>query len=247
MEVTDAFRLFFKGLARHAPGTDEATLRALEACEGLPDHPVVYDMGAGTGAATLVLAEELEATVIAVDQLSESLEALATRAERRGIEDYVETLEEDFTDLDIEPGTVDLIWSEGSAYAAGWKDALDSWRPHLKPGGYVAATDCVWLTDERPPEAVEFWATEYPEMTTTQERIERARDAGFDVVETFELPREAWADFYGPLRQRMVLVQGSEAADDMQDVAEEVAEEVQIWERYGDAWNYVFFVLRRRE
>jgi serine/threonine-protein kinase HipA len=246
MEVSDAFRLFFKGLARHAPGSDESTLRALNACD-LPESPVVYDMGAGTGASTLVLAESLQSKVVAVDLLDESLEALRLRAERRGIDDLVETRTVDFSELDIEDGSVDLIWSEGAIYHLGWAEGLRTWRPLLKQGGYLVASDCVWLTDDRPDEAVDFWAEEYPGMTTTQAHIERARDAGFEVVETFELPRDAWADYYGPLRQRAALVLGSDAADDMQEVAEGVSEEVRIWEEHGHTWNYVFFVLRRPE
>jgi serine/threonine-protein kinase HipA len=244
MEVSDAFRLFFKGLARHAPGTDPATLRALGACD-LPERPVVYDLGAGTGSSTLVLVEELQAGVVAVDLMEESLQALQTRAERRGIDSLVTTLQADFMKLDIEPESVDLIWSEGAIYSVGWEAGLLSWRRHLRRGGFLVASDCVWLTDEPADEAAEFWAHEYPGMSTTQDHLERARDAGFDIVETFELPRDAWADYYGPLRQRAALVLGSDAAEDMQEVARGVTEEIRIWEEHGHAWNYVFFVLRR--
>lgn len=244
MPPNDAFLLFFRGLARHAPGSDEATLRALAECE-LPTDPVVYDFGAGTGSSTLLLAEQLQSKVRAVDQLPRSLEELQVRAERRGINEWVETVEADFNNLDLEPKSVDLIWSEGVIYMPGWDAALRDWRPYLREDGYLVVTDAVWVTDERPAEAVEFWSHEYPDMTTVPELAQKARDAGFDVVDTFELPRGAWADYYGPLAQRAALVLSSDPADEMREIAETVQTEIRIWEEHGHAVNYVFFVLRR--
>lgn len=244
MSTNDAFMLFFKGLARHAPGADESTLTALAACE-LPPDPVICDLGAGTGSSALVLAEHLQTKVVAVDQISNSLDELQTRADRRGYGHLIETVEGDFLALDVEPGSVDLIWSEGAIYAVGWDAALEAWRPLLRPGGYVVVTDCVWVTDERPAEAVEFWSREYPEMTTAAALAEFAGNAGFEVVDTFELPRRAWADYYGPLGQRVALVNSGDPSDEMREVADAVEVEIAVWETHGHAFNYAFFVLRR--
>ena len=40
---------------------------------------------------------------------------------------------------------VDLIWAEGSAYIMGFEQAYRSWRRLLRRGGYLAATELVWL------------------------------------------------------------------------------------------------------
>lgn len=240
----DAYKLFFRGLARQAPGADAATLQALESVE-LPDEPVIYDLGAGTGSSALVLAEELDTKVIAVDQMRESLDALELRAERREIADLIEAVEADVFELDLEPESVDLIWSEGAIYAFGWKRALEACRAALKPGGWLVVTDCVWVSEERPDEAVAFWESEYPQMTTTQNLVDMAESAGFEVVETFEMMRHAWADYYGPLRQRVALVESSEPAEDLQEVVDAVAEEIRVFEDHGHTWNYVFFVMKR--
>ncbi len=242
--VNDAFKLFFRGLARQAPGADAATLHALEHVE-LPDDPVIYDMGSGTGSSALVLAEELEQKVVAVDQMRESLDALKLRAERRGIESFIETIEADSLALELANQSVDLIWAEGSIYAMGWDRALGKWHKALAEGGWLAVTDCVWVTEDRPAEAVEFWENEYPGMATRDELVSRAEESGFEVVETFEMMRHAWADYYGPLRQRLALVESSEPAEDLRKVVDEVAEEIRIFEEYGHAWNYMFFVMRR--
>ena len=244
MTANDAFLLFFRGLARHAPGADEATLRALELCE-LPDAPVVYDFGAGTGSSTLVLAEALQSEVVAVDLLARSLDEAVTRAERRGIEEWVETLQGDFMELDIEPGSVDLIWSEGAIYSVGWERALEAWAEHLTDGGYLVASDAVWVDDRRPDDALEFWNREYPAMKTEDEIRALATSKGYEVVATFELPAHAWSDYYGPLAQRVALVDSSDPSDEMREVVDAVREEIDVWETHGHVVDYVFFVLRR--
>lgn len=244
MDLTDSFLLFFRGLARHAPGADDATLEALSHCD-LPDAPVVYDLGAGTGSSTLVLAEHLQTKVVAVDQLERSLEEAATRAERRGIDEFVDTVVGDFMELSVEPESVDLIWSEGAVYAAGWSEALDYWHGLLKDGGYLVVTDCVWATDDRPAAAVEFWDREYPEMATVEDRTTGAREAGFEVVTTFPLPPHAWSQYYGPLAQRVALVDSSEPSDEMRVVVDAVRTEIEVWEAHGAAVDCVFFILRR--
>lgn len=244
MATNDAFMLFFKGLARHAPGDDDATLTALAACE-LPASPTIYDLGAGTGSSTLILAEQLETRVVAVDQMQQSLDELATRAERRGIDQWVDTLNADFMHLDVVPGTVDLIWCEGSIYAPGWESALESWGGLLRDGGYLVVTDCVWATDEPPQPAAEFWAREYPGMKRSADITALATASGFELVTSFPLPPHAWSDYYGPLAQRVALVESSGAAAEMKDVAAAVKEEVEMWEEHGQAVDYVFFVLRR--
>ena len=101
------------------------------------------------------------------------------------------------------------------------------------------------MTDERPEEAVEFWESEYPSMRTPAEVEELAVDHGFEVVKTFELSPRGWADYYGPLSQRVALVNSSGADDDMLAVVESVEREIEMWEEHGHAVNYVFFVLRK--
>jgi hypothetical protein len=40
-------------------------------------------------------------------------------------------------DLPFEPGSFDLLWSEGAAHIMGVSEALAAWRPLLRMGGYV--------------------------------------------------------------------------------------------------------------
>ncbi len=236
------FLLFFRGLARHAPGTEQATLRALRACD-LPDDPVVWDLGAGTGASTLVLAEALDAPIHAVDLLAPSLEALATRAERRGLAG-VETHQVDALQLDLEPESVDLMWCEGAIYTMGWRAALEAWTPALKTGGHLVVSDAVW--GEAPTARTrEFWASEYPGISTADEVVARADAAGFDMVEQFAIGADGWNEYYAPLLQRVTLVLDQSPSEELQKIAREVQREIEVYDRDPGGVDYTFFVMRK--
>ena len=101
-------------------------------------------------------------------------------------------------------GSVDLLWSEGAIDFLGFEAGLRLWRPLLTPRGCLAASECSWLCADRPAEAAAFFHEGYPGMAGIQENIERTHAAGFDVIDHFTLPPEAWWDeYYTPLEQRM--------------------------------------------
>lgn len=82
-----------KSNARLGPGSDASTRQALELSglmgrEGLK----IADLGCGTGASSLVLAEPLDAQITAVDLFPEFLEELTRRAQERGSAGRITTL-----------------------------------------------------------------------------------------------------------------------------------------------------------
>lgn len=241
----DAFLLFFKGLARHAPSTDEATLRALAACQPRPEAPRIADLGCGTGASALVLLEALpHASLLAVDQLAASLQTLQERAERRDIAARLTTFAGDA--LALPQGPFDILWAEGSIYAMGWAQALQAWQDKLEAGGFLVVSDAVWTESEIPKVARDYWDAAYPDMTTAEARVKQAQSLGWTVVDHFEMPREGWDLYYAPLEQRVVLVESrGKPSKEMQAVANEVAKEIAMYRTLGHTWNYHFFVLQR--
>ena len=44
--------------------------------------------------------------------------------------------------LDYPAESFDLLWAEGSACILGWEKAIRTWRPLIKPGGILGATEC---------------------------------------------------------------------------------------------------------
>jgi len=133
------------------------------------------------------------------------------------------------------------IWSEGAIYLIGFERGLELWRPLLRPGGHVCVTEASWLTDNPPAEAKRFWDKAYPEVTTVEGNIAKARSVGFETLGSFVLPREDWEiEFYGPLKKRMRELRGDPK---FAPVIEETEEEIRLYETFGDSYGYVFYVL----
>ena len=53
-----------------------------------------------------------------------------------------------------------------------------------------------WLKVQAPDAVREFFRTGYPEMQSVQHNIAVAESAGYTLLMTFTLPREAWIDGY---------------------------------------------------
>jgi hypothetical protein len=83
-------------------------------------------------------------------------------------------------------------------------------------------------------------------MAGIRENVARARAAGFDPIDHFTLPPEAWWDeYYTPLEQRMACLAPT-ADSELVAVIDETRREIALFRSYGDSYGYVFYLLRRR-
>lgn len=244
----DALFLIHSELPREGPGSDAATRDALRRLGPLPSSPRVLDLGCGPGRQTLVLARELGVPVTAVDLHAPFLASLERSAAAQGLGHLVRTLKADFGALEDAPCSYDLLWSEGAIYNLGWAEGLRRWRPLLRPGGFLAATEATWLTEARPLDAVAFWREAYPSMGTVASNSEAARAAGYDVLDTFVLPASAWWDeYYRPLEARIESLRERARGDaELASAISETEREISLYSRYGASYGYVFYLLRVR-
>ena len=136
----------------------------------------------------------------------------------------------------------DLLWAEGTAYIMGVENALREWKRLLPTGGYLFFSDAVLTTDQPSPECVEFWKTGYPDMTTPENRQKLAEKLGYQVVDSFLLPREDWIAFYYDMQQQLEVVSkqfgASKAFSDMQ-------KEIRIGQLYGEEFSYICLMLQK--
>lgn len=237
----------FTSLPRQGPGSRENTARALAACEGLPPTPRVLDLGAGSGAQTLDLADLTDGTIVAVDAFAPLVERLRSEVEARGLSGRVRPMVGDMGALDLEPGSFDLIWSEGALYSIGLDTALPVCRSLLRPGGWLAFTDAVWRVEEPPGEVRAVFDADYPTMGRVPDVLQRIERAGLRPVEHFPVSDSAWwDDFYTPLEQRIEALREQHAQDPETLAAlDELAAEPALHRRHGSTYGYEFFVARR--
>jgi serine/threonine-protein kinase HipA len=254
--LAEAFFLIHQGLPREAPGSDEATREALTRLRraGLDDllkaqgRPRVLDLGCGPGRQTLELARGLGVVITAIDRHAPFLDALRVAADEQGLTSLVDARLGDFSELAEPPGSVDLLWSEGAIYTLGFRAGLELWRPLLREGGLAAVSEATWLTAAPEPEPAAFWAEAYPTMGTVASNSAAAREAGFEVVGSFELPESAWwDDYYAPLLARVEILRPR--AKEPSDLALAIAEterEIELYRRFCRSYGYVFYLLRAR-
>jgi len=236
----------FESLPRQGPGNRTCTARALQLCGELPPSPSVLDLGCGTGAQTLHLAELTTGSIVAIDNHAPSIERLRAAIAERGLDGRIRAAIGDMANPDLPPASFDLAWSEGAFYNIGIDRALGLCSTLLRPGGCLAFTDAVWLTADPPPEVREVFDAEYPGMGTVAGVIDAITRAGFSPAGHFTLPDEAWwDDFYTPMLRRIDELEHAYAADaEALAVLADLRREPEMHRRYSYSYGYEFFVAR---
>lgn len=196
---------FHKDADRQGPGSKEDTLKALNFLDIDKTRPLrIADIGCGSGAQTIVLAQNLNAQITAVDLFSEFLEKLDTLAQNLGLQDKIITLQKSMDDLPFDKEEFDIIWSEGAIYLIGFEDGIKKWKEYLKIGGYIAVSEITWTTNSRPKEIEEHWVNEYPQIDTASNKIKVLEENGFSPVGYFYLPEGSWLkNYYLPIDNRI--------------------------------------------
>jgi len=243
----DVLSELYGGLPRQSPGSESITLSALGRLDGLPDKPEILDVGCGTGAQSIALATNTGGNVTAIDILQPFLDTLDKRAAELGLEGRIRTLNRSMSELNFSEGSFDLIWSEGAVYFMGVSKALSQWHGFLRPGGAIAFTELSWLTDYPPHEAADFWQGVYPGIRTADEVVELIRKNGYEHIDSFTLPEDAWWDeYYIPLLERLRELEKVEPNDPgLQMLIEENEVEIEMYRKYSKSYGYVFHIARK--
>lgn len=233
-------------LPRAGPGGDQHTLRALEMVPG-PTPRNVLDLGCGPGAQTVALASALpEAQLVAVDVLPSMVEEASRRLAATGVHDRAAAIVGDMAIPPVEPGSQDMIWSEGAIYNLGVTEALVAWRPLLRPGGSVAFTEPIWLVESPPAEVHAWWTVEYPAISDRAGVQARVASASYRTVASFLLPSSAWWDeYYEPMQSRIAALRNRLPDDPAaQEVAAGAEAEIAYFRRFSDCYSYEFFIVQ---
>jgi len=242
----DRFLEVYGTLPRAGPGSNGLTRRAYRAMSQLPAAPEILDVGCGPGMQTIELLRLGAGSVVALDLLPQMLARLRADAELAGVSDRLVTLEQDMETMAFPPSSFDVIWSEGAIYFLGFESGLEQFKPLVRPGGYVAVSEAVWLPSDPPAEAVALWQ-EYPEIDTVAAKLEVIERLGYELVDHFVFPPKAWSElYYDPMERRIgALAPAWKGIPEAEAVLDSARNEIAVYRRCSDYYSYAFFIARR--
>ncbi len=237
----------FEGMLRLGPGSKSATLSAIK--DIARDKAVkILDIGCGVGTHTFLVADALpNAHIIAIDNNSDYIEELNRRAKELDLSDRVQGVMMSMFEMTFEDATFDYIYSEGSIYIAGFKDGLRDWKRFLKPNGSIICSEISWIVDSPSPEPKAYWEGAYPQIDTIHNKVIEAEELGYSSLDTTTLPPDCWTDnYYVPLEAKLreMKLKYSDNEEAL-SVIEMINQEIDMYNRYGSEYSYVFYILQR--
>lgn len=239
---------FHLGGKRQGPGSDKETLKALSFIDIANNKDLsVADIGSGTGAQTISIANNIDGKVLAVDLFPQFLDKVNENANKLGLQDKVLTMEASMDKLPFITNEFDIIWSEGAIYNIGFENGLRKWKPFIKEGGYVAVTEISWLSNNRPSEVHEFWTNVYPEIDTISNKTKVLEENGYSPVAHFILPNNCWLDnYYNPMEERFSSFFEKHANNKAaKAIIDGEQKEIELYKKYGTYYGYVFYIAKR--
>lgn len=240
----DACFTVFAGLSRQGPGSVSSTRKAVSLLPPLPEGTVL-DLGCGTGASTLVLADVLGRTICASDVNAASLETLRGRAQAAGLADRITTAIASADGTGEAEESAALIWCEGAVFTVGVEKGLRHWHSILKPGGVAVFSEMVWFDAVRPPEADAFFRQCYPPMMDVAGLVALCSTCGFRFHASFKSPDSDWTDeYFAVLSPALERYRGSSDAN-IRAVVAECEREQEIARKYLGSYGYAFVVLQK--
>jgi ubiquinone/menaquinone biosynthesis C-methylase UbiE len=195
----------------------------------------------------MVLAQNTEATITALDLYAGSIDKLNATAGKLGLQNRVKGIVGSMDNLPFQNDEFDLIWSEGAIANIGFEKGLNHWKGFLKKDGYIAVTYESWFTDERPAEIEKWWVDAVPEIGTIGYNISIMQKIGYIPVATFTLPENCWIDNYfipQKARQEEFLKKhmGNKTVEDMIAF---MRREADLYSKYKQYYGYVFYIGKK--
>lgn len=233
---------------RQGPGSDELTRKALELTRLKGKENIqIADLGCGSGSSSLILAQELQGKLTAVDLFDDFLLSLKERSKKIVANCDIQTSCRSMDDLNFEKESLDLIWSEGAIYNIGFKKGLRYWKDFLKAGGFIAVSEISWLSKKRPDKINDYWNSNYSEIDLVSSKIKVLEELGYRPIGHFIIPPEVWLEeYYKPIERDFQAFLESETD---KSAAEELIsgeqKEIQLYKQFKDFYSYGFYIAQK--
>jgi ubiquinone/menaquinone biosynthesis C-methylase UbiE len=247
MDVFELLVSLHKTQYRQGPGSDNHSGLALElsGLKGLKQLKIA-DIGCGSGASSIFLAQNLNANITAVDLLPEFLNILNKNAKDLNLCNKINTIACSMDSLPFEKSSLDAIWAEGSIYNIGFKKGVNYFKTFLKKGGILACSEITWLTEKRPTEINDYWVNNYKEIATSSEKIKILEEEGFKILGYFPLPQSCWLEnYYNPLEARFDSFLKEYNFKEAKEIIEAEKKEIQMYKKYKEYYSYGFYIAQK--
>ncbi|MCC5840021.1 MAG: class I SAM-dependent methyltransferase [Opitutales bacterium] len=244
MNESDLIDLFFGGMGKLGPGSTEDTLAVLAALPA-QSFDLIVDAGCGSGRHTLDLARQLRKPIHALDLYQPFLDRLQQRAQQAGLGDLVTTHCLDMAAISTHFEQIDLLWSESAVYNIGFEQALRSWFPAIRPGGFVVVSELSQIAPELPEDARRFWEKEYPGLQTFEANRAVAKAVGFQHLHTHRIPDASWVEGYYDILRPRAEAHLPHPEPAVREIAAGLLEEIRIHAANEEGFAYFFYVLKK--
>ncbi len=239
---------FYKNTDRQGPGSSSETIKALD-LTGIDkkDDLKIADIGCGSGAQTIVLAQNTSGQITGVDLFPEFLDKLENDARELGLQDRITTLKKSMEDLLFDKEEFDIIWAEGAIYNIGFEAGIKKWKDYLKSGGYLCVSEITWITDSRPKEVEEYWNKEYPEIDTASNKMKQLEENGYSPVGYFYLTQDSWTKNYYTQLEKIfpVFLEKHNNSEMAKNIVEQQRGEIALYKKYKDYYSYGFYIAKK--
>lgn len=230
-----------------APCSYSSTRKALSFIEHLDKINKIANIGCGPGSQSIILYEIMKSKIIAIDHRCEYIDNLQKELKMQKMDKYIIPLCCQLDSLPFNKNELDLIWAEFSANELGFKSALDCWTKYLKIGGYIAICAYCWNNECPPEDVTTFFCKSKIDIGSISSRIIQMIESGFVPTAHFILPEECWWNYFSPIDVFKSQVLQNHPNDlDVRLFFESVDYEIELFEKYGDSYEYVFFIGQKR-
>jgi ubiquinone/menaquinone biosynthesis C-methylase UbiE len=238
-----------KDIPREGPGDNKSTRKAFKMLKKLPKNSKILDVGCGPGMQTIELAKNTDGIIYALDNHDKFLDHLKNKAKKENLDNKIQMISGSMFTLDkyFKKEELDLIWAEGSIYIIGFKEGIENWKPFLKKGGYLVASEISWLKDNIPKEIKEYWGFEYPNMKNIENNLDVIKKCGYKIIDHFTIPESSWFDnYYDPLEERVSnLYKINKGNKEWEEAINMQIEEIEMYRKYSEYYGYVFYIMQK--
>jgi SAM-dependent methyltransferase len=188
--------------------TSAAKIRRLGELLRLGPDSRVLDIACGRGGPALVLAETFGCRIVGVERAHEFVEVARTRIAEAGLDDRIEIVQTDASELPLERRAFDAALCLGASFVwGGLEETLAALSPTVRPGGHIVVGEPYWRSWPLPDDVADDG------FTTLLGTAARFQAAGLAVVGVIPASEDDW-DAYESLHWRALEEWLAEHPDD---------------------------------